>query len=229
MKFTLHVMAGKARLRSKLCPVSDKNDTEKAILKGCVMTDEEMFAVDPEEKMSYGIGTEEEAPDSSICKVKHHERNEDGEEILTRKKMPPCVYVVGLAGLAPFKTHYSVLVEVTMNYTLHKELVEGKPLRDITKAHNEKYYHFRVLDPRVKNVVVQATTIHGDPELFVSRKHEKPGPAAFERRGVASGIFPEIATFMHTVNGETLDGDYYVMVGSNDESTYQLVYYTEIE
>lgn len=138
--------------------------------------------------------------------------------------------MVGLAGLAPFKTHYSTLVEVKMNYTMHKELVESKPIRDVTKAHNEKYYHFRVLDPRVKKVVVQATTIHGDPELFVSRKHEKPGPMAFERRGVASGIFPEIATFEHTPsNEEQLDGDYYVMVGSNDETTYQIVYYTEIE
>ena len=89
------------------------------------------------------------------------------------------------------KTHYSTLVEVKMNYTLHKELVESKPIRDVTKAHNEKYYHFRVLDPRVNKVVIQATTIHGDPELFVSRKDEKPGPMAFERRGVASGIFPE--------------------------------------
>lgn len=58
VKFSLHVMAGKARLRSKLCPVTKNNDTEAAILKGCKMTDEEMFAFDPTEKMSYGIGSE---------------------------------------------------------------------------------------------------------------------------------------------------------------------------
>lgn len=51
VKFTLHVMAGKARLRSKLCPLSKKNDTEKAILKGCTMTKEELLAEDPEEKL----------------------------------------------------------------------------------------------------------------------------------------------------------------------------------
>ena len=38
VRFTLHVMAGKARLRSKLSPLTKKNDTQAAILKGCKMT-----------------------------------------------------------------------------------------------------------------------------------------------------------------------------------------------
>ena len=93
VKFTLHVMAGKARLRSKLCPLTKKNDTMSAILKGCTMTDEEMFMVDPEEEVKVHIGSEEEAPDSSICHAKHHEHDEDGDSILSRQECPSTLHL----------------------------------------------------------------------------------------------------------------------------------------
>ena len=153
------------------------------------------MAVDPEETLSYHIGAEEELPDAQMCHVKSLAPGEDGDSIMKRKKLPPCIYVVGLAGLAPFKTHYSAMAEASLNYTLHKELREGAPLKDITKAHHSKYFHFRVFDPEAQKVVVQVTTIHGDPEVFISTKEEKPGPGKFERRGVTSGLFPEILAY----------------------------------
>jgi hypothetical protein len=39
------------------------------------------------------------------------------------------------------------------------------------------------------------TTIHGNPDLYISKDQEKPGPEDFLARSTQNGIFPDIVYF----------------------------------
>jgi hypothetical protein len=68
---------------------------------------------------------------------------------------------------------------------------EGVPVLDEMKEATPKYFMFSINDPNVKKLTIQLTTIHGDPDLFVSRKSKTPSFWDFERRSIRCGIFPE--------------------------------------
>lgn len=69
---------------------------------------------------------------------------------------------------------------------------EGKPIVDEMKETVPQYFKFKVEDPRTVKVTVQLTTIHGDPDMFLSRKSQFPSYQDFEARSIHCGIYPEI-------------------------------------
>lgn len=59
------------------------------------------------------------------------------------------------------------------------------------------------------------TTIHGDPDLFISRTVKEPDYNNFEKRSVRCGIYPEVVEYARNKDVEgykTLEGDYYIAV-----------------
>lgn len=72
---------------------------------------------------------------------------------------------------------------------------------------------FSINDPNVSKVTIQLTTIHGDPDLFISRKTKTPSFKQNERRSIRCGMFPEIIEIRQNdkIPGyETLEGEYYI-------------------
>ena len=61
-------MAGRARLKAKLCPVkfSDKYADFK---ENCTFTTEEMLAEDPNERVEAHVGSETEKTNTEVCKL----------------------------------------------------------------------------------------------------------------------------------------------------------------
>jgi hypothetical protein len=90
-----------------------------------------------------------------------------------------CAYIIGLAGLAPYTTHYSVLIK-TIGVIEHTVLREGKPINDEIYDNIGKYYMISINDPNIIKLTVQMTTIHGDPDLFMSRTTKEPNYSNFE-------------------------------------------------
>lgn len=68
-----------------------------------------------------------------------------------------------------------------------------------------------VHSPNVTRVIFQISTIHGDPDLFISRIEKFPNPYNFEKRSIRCGIYPEQAEFIKEPN-KTLEADYYIMI-----------------
>jgi len=126
-----------------------------------------------------------EKPDTTICRLG------ENNDLVRRSGLVSCVYVVGVIGLSPAQTHYSVMVKAQ-----HEEepivLREGTATTDEIKEATPKYFMFSIFDPNVIKVTIQLTTIHGDPDLFVSRKTKTPSFQHNERRSIRCGIFPEI-------------------------------------
>jgi hypothetical protein len=57
------------------------------------------------------------------------------------------------------------------------------------------------------------TTIHGDPDVFVSRTNKEPSYSNYEKRSIRCGIYPEIVEYVKDINSTdfgTLEGDYYI-------------------
>ena len=71
--------------------------------------------------------------------------------------------------MANIQTHYSVLVKANKQKE-HTFMKEGKPVQDEIKETIPQYYKFKIDDPRTTKITVQLTTIHGDPDIFLSRK-----------------------------------------------------------
>ena len=79
-------------------------------------------------------------------------------------------------------------------------------------------------DPNVTKVVFQLTTVHGDPDLFISRLTKLPTPFNFEKRSIRCGIYPEQVEYVKEGN-KTLEGEYYITVYGYVQSTFSLVYF----
>ena len=80
------------------------------------------------------------------------------------------------------------------------------------------------------------TTIHGDPDMYVSRIHEYPSKDDFEKRGTRCGKFPEIVIFspadtmMHPDFNDTevnLKSDYFIGINGAIDSVYSIVFNVE--
>lgn len=84
----------------------------------------------------------------------------------------------------------------------------------------------------MKRLTIQLTTIHGDPDMFISRTSKTPSFYDFETRSIRCGMYPEIIQYIRNEEDpiyKTLVGDYYVAVFGYVQSTFSLVYFVESE
>ena len=79
------------------------------------------------------LGAESEKTNTTMCKL--------GFEwsLSKRVRQVSCVYVVGIIGLAPYTTHYSVLLKLNKKVE-HTILAEGKPVNDEIYDNVPKYF-----------------------------------------------------------------------------------------
>lgn len=71
-------------------------------------------------------------------------------------------------------------------------LKEGVPVASEMMEAKPKYFVVKVNDPNVTKLTIQLTTIHGDPDIFVSRTSRTPSFFDFEARSIRCGMYPEI-------------------------------------
>lgn len=135
--------------------------------------------------------------------------------------------VVGLIGLYDWTTHYSVNLKIE-SVPHHTILREGVPAFDEMEERQPHYYRFTVNNPNVTRVSLLLQTVHGDPDMFVSRSVELPSPWQFDQRSIRCGIYPEQVEFRKDGNNASLEGDYYIQVYGFVQSTYSIVYYLEV-
>ena len=69
-------------------------------------------------------------------------------------------------------------------------------------------------DPSIIKLTVQMTTIHGDPDLFVSKTTKEPNYSNFEKRSVRCGIYPELIEYKKEAGQDNMEGEYYIAVFS---------------
>lgn len=67
-----------------------------------------MLEYDPDEKLLRDIGSETDTPDPNMCSAS---RLQFGKTTV-RSNQAPCIYVVGVIGLAKYTSHYSVMIEI---------------------------------------------------------------------------------------------------------------------
>lgn len=96
-----------------------------------------------------------------------------------RNRQVSCVYVVGIAGLANPLTHYSVMVKLNQKVD-HTVLKEGMPVNEEILELEPKYFLVSLHDPSIKKFTIQMTTIHGDPDLYLSKSTKEPNQNNFE-------------------------------------------------
>ena len=102
---------------------------------------------------------------------------------------------------------------------------EGVPSIKSIDEDEERFFTFTIEDPDVEKLTIQMTTIHGDPDMFMSTLNQTPSIYEYEYRSTNSGIFPEVIELLNTTRNIT--GTYYIMVKGWEESTFSLVYYTK--
>lgn len=70
-------------------------------------------------------------------------------------------------------------------------LKEGVPHSDEIVETIPSYFLVSINNPNVTQLRFQLTTIHGDPDLFVSRTEKDLTPFTAEQRSIRCGIYPE--------------------------------------
>ena len=101
-------------------------------------------------------------------------------------------------------------------------------MNDRVLEKEEKLYLISLDDPNVEELKIQLTTIHGDPDVYVSFEKQDNPRYMFEKRSINGGFFPDIVTFKSSP-GHTLNKTYYVTVYGEDESEYKIEYFTKNE
>ena len=118
IEVSMHIMYGKARLKSKLCQI-ESGAPLSSFKDSCTYSFEDLVEEDPNEREILDhIGKESTKTDIDICKM----------EKPANKRAPEvtCVWVVGIIGLAEYETHYSVLIK-TNKPEEHTKLKQGAP------------------------------------------------------------------------------------------------------
>lgn len=60
---------------------------------------------------------------------------------------------------------------------------------DYVNLGSYRYYSFTLLqDAKVKNVTFKLNTLHGDADIFISRKHPYPNKLDYEKSSVKTNI-----------------------------------------
>jgi hypothetical protein len=135
-------MTGKARLRAKLCPVK-ANAKYEDYVKECFFTQEDMLKGDSEEREEAHLGEESDKTDPEMCKMP--------SEKDSRTAQVSCVFVVGIVGLAPFQTHFSVMLKFNQE-AHHTVMKEGVPLQGELPEATPQYYLATINNPNVTRV-----------------------------------------------------------------------------
>jgi hypothetical protein len=105
-------------------------------------------------------------------------------------------------------------------------LSEGIPSLALLEPNEYKYYLISIDDKDITKLTVQLTTIHGDPDVFVSTTTTTPSWTDFERRSINAGLYPDLLIFEKEA-GEDLANNFYISVTSFESSSYSLVFFTE--
>lgn len=209
VKFDGHVMVGSVRLRAKLCPRPDDISKYKT---SCSFTLEEMLQEDPDEQVAQHVGSETESPDQNICSPNQFL---EGSSRLRENNTAPCMYVLAVIGLSNYTSHYSVMVELGDESGRNHPVVlsEGLPSVAALEPNAPRYYMISIDDPDIVKLTVQLTTIHGDPDFYMSTTTKTPSELNFERRSVNSGLYPDLVVY-ERADGFNLTASYYIQVNS---------------
>lgn len=105
-------------------------------------------------------------------------------------------------------------------------LSEGVPSVNIIMPDQSKYFMLSIDDPEIVKLTIQLTTIHGDPDMYVSSTTKDPSITNFEQRSVNAGLYPDMLVF-EKENGKNLTKSFYIKVNSWEESSFSIVYFTE--
>lgn len=98
-------------------------------------------------------------------------------------------------------------------------LQEDKLINDYVTTGYYRYYQFSLInDQKVKNVTFKLNTLHGDADIFVSRKHAYPTKMDNEKSSVRTGQVIDMVYF----DDENVTAVYQVGVYSFEYSTYTL-------
>jgi hypothetical protein len=175
VKFDGHVMVGMVGLRIKLC---HRPDDMSKLAASCNLTLAELKEKDPGEKVMKQVGSETDSPDPNICSPN---KLLQAGEALRAGSQAPCLYVIGVVGLHNYTSHYSVMVELQdeAGSTHQTILSEGVPTVQVVKPKQPKHYTFSIDDPEIEKVTIQLTTIHGDPDIYVSTTSKMPNKHDF--------------------------------------------------
>lgn len=171
------------------------------------------------------MGSAEETPDHNICAGGQDLTGPDG---LYSRTEAHCIYVVGIIGLANYTSHFSVMVElidpVGKNHPIL--LSEGVPQLSTADAKEAKFFMITVDDPNIKKLKIQLTTIHGNPDIYVSSKAKEPNWAHHEKMSRYNGFYPDNIEYKATPEFN-LTKNFYIGIYSDMLSTFSLNYFTE--
>ena len=184
-----------------------------------------MLANDPDEEIVFHEGKDIYIPDHNLC----FPNSVISGGTIRDNKEAQCIYVIGVVGLANYTSHYSVLVELDDGLSKNHPLIlsEGVPSYNSISELEEKYYTVTVEDPNIKELSIQLTTLHGDPDMFVSTK-ANISKTNYEKRSENSGIYPDVVIYEKT-NTTNLTKNFHVMIQGFEESTYIITYFTKTE
>ena len=171
-------MRGSAKLTYKLCEVTQNDDADAA--NSCTFDEEELSKPVDDAHHYINLGWVTFFHNSSKCHADHSIL----DTVFSRMK-PKCIYAIAVEGLANYTTHFAV--EAKHIEKQHSILKHGVPAKGLVEHKGELYYKFMVTSDNITDVVIQMTTIHGDPDLFVSRNYTFPNVSAFDRRSTRAG------------------------------------------
>ena len=137
-------------------------------------TKEELERPVPDEPVFTETGKETVVHDPSTCNK--------GNSILKIFRYEPasCMYNIGVMGTSPGKSHYGVTVRHQEGH--HQLLAEGRTVESSLTQGQYEYYKISIHDDTVTSLTIQLLTVHGDPDMFVSKKDEFPSDEKFERK-----------------------------------------------
>jgi hypothetical protein len=210
-------MSGSYRMRHKLCPKpADMRDLQKE----CFFTEEEMKEELPDDKVMQHIGSEIDSPDQELCRLP--------DEGFRKDSQASCVYVIGLIGTSSYTSQFAIMIELDDQSGKNHPMIlsEGVPSVNIIMPNEKKYFMISIDDPEIVKLTIQLTTIHGDPDMFVSSTTKDPSEFNFEQRSVNAGLYPDMLVF-EKEEGQNLTKSFYIKVSSWEESSFSIVYFTE--
>ena len=140
------------------------------------------------------------------------------------------MYVIGIIGVSEYTTHFSVMVELQDPAGRRHPILlsEGVPSISEVKPKQHHYYQISIDDPDITKLTIQLTTLHGNPNMYVSTREDNKTPDVrrHDRASRMNGFYPDIIVFEKTAR-HNLTHDFYIGIQSYEDSTYNLVYFTE--
>jgi hypothetical protein len=165
------------------------------------------------------VGSEVDTPDQELCS-----QPDDG---FRKESQASCIYVIGLLGTSGYTSQYAVMIEIDDKSGKNHPMIlsEGVPSINIMMPNEEKFFMLTIDDPDIVKLTIQLTTIHGDPDMYVSSTTMNPNINDFEQRSVNAGLYPDMLIFEKEAN-KNLTKSYYIKITSWEESTFSIVYFT---